>query len=255
MKASNKALMVLVAAAALYLIPTIDPALAVTRSCTADRFYVTGTLRQQGGGPTFQVRAYYNLSVSKSESGVAPELTRRRACRDAAAEGLRNFRATVSVSTMQEDLCSRSVIAPSGRNIPLPRGTGVIVNLGATWVETSREPDIHDMGGLPAGDFYCAGPAASSVPPELQNQAHNRRFDNPMLGNYRLDWCEQLGANCGKPAADHFCHNIGYSYASQYEIAADIGASTPTSPIGTPGVICTEPYCDGFSAIWCQYLP
>lgn len=96
----------------------------------------------------------------------------------------------------------------------------------------------------------------SAIRPEWQNRAHTRRFDNPMFGTYRLDWCETWASNCGKPAADAYCRSLGYNQAIQFEIALDIGATIPTAPIGdTSGRICSDASCDGFGAIWCQYVP
>jgi hypothetical protein len=76
-------------------------------------------------------------------------------------------------------------------------------------------------------------------------------FNAPMQGPNRLDWCFNWGVGCGKQAADAWCVSKGYSAATNFQIANDIGAATPTRLIGT-GAVCDQGFCDGFAFITCQ---
>lgn len=64
----------------------------------------------------------------------------------------------------------------------------------------------------------------------------------------RLDFCQQYGGACGKPAADAFCRSKGHDGSASSEIDPDIGR---TMIIGS-GAICTDPTCDGFKKIQCN---
>ncbi len=77
-----------------------------------------------------------------------------------------------------------------------------------------------------------------------------RRFLNPSIGGYRLDWCRRWGQECGKPAADAFCRSRGFKEAVAFQEAFDIGARTPTKIISS-GKICSDSFCDGFEFIEC----
>lgn len=77
------------------------------------------------------------------------------------------------------------------------------------------------------------------------------KFINPSIGGYRLDWCREWATDCGQPAANTFCQAKGFSQATAFTPAHDIGAATPTRVIGS-GQICGEAFCDGFSSITCR---
>jgi hypothetical protein len=62
-----------------------------------------------------------------------------------------------------------------------------------------------------------------------------------------LDWCRDWGVNCGKPAADAFCHSRGFAAAKKFEIAQNIGRTATF----TEHKICNNPDCDGFEMIEC----
>ncbi|HET7714693.1 MAG TPA: hypothetical protein VFK86_03620 [Bauldia sp.] len=81
--------------------------------------------------------------------------------------------------------------------------------------------------------------------------AETANFGNPMQGPNRLDWCVNWGQGCGAAAANAWCAANGYSNAVSFEIANDIGASTPTRLIGT-GAVCDQAMCDGFKYITCS---
>jgi hypothetical protein len=75
-------------------------------------------------------------------------------------------------------------------------------------------------------------------------------FIRPTVGNNRLDFCQQWGRGCGKPAADAFCVSQGYESARDWDIDSDIGVQTPTKIFST-GQICDQSFCDGFKFILC----
>ncbi|MBW1744301.1 MAG: PAN domain-containing protein [Deltaproteobacteria bacterium] len=76
-------------------------------------------------------------------------------------------------------------------------------------------------------------------------------FRKPMVKRYRLDWCRQWAADCGKGAADAFCRAKGFRNAKAFEQDPDIGGHSPTYVIGT-GQICDEGFCDGFKFVECE---
>ena len=73
----------------------------------------------------------------------------------------------------------------------------------------------------------------------------------PKINGNRLDLCVDWGTGCGAPAAKKFCQAEGWATASDFTVANDIGASTPTRLIGT-GAVCDQGFCDGFEAITCK---
>ena len=77
------------------------------------------------------------------------------------------------------------------------------------------------------------------------------KFIAPTIQGYRLDWCREWASDCGRPAANAFCAMKGFSQATAFTPAQDIGAATPTKVIGT-GQICNQAFCDGFQSITCR---
>ncbi|MDP3937075.1 MAG: PAN domain-containing protein [Deltaproteobacteria bacterium] len=75
-------------------------------------------------------------------------------------------------------------------------------------------------------------------------------YNQPTFNNYRVDWCLNWGANCGGPAATEFCHRMGYSQATAWTQAQNIGSFSPTLLLGD-GAVCNQPGCDGFDSITC----
>jgi hypothetical protein len=72
-----------------------------------------------------------------------------------------------------------------------------------------------------------------------------------MFNGYRLDYCAVWGGDCGEPAATLFCQQNGWSYASDFVMANDIGGSQWTRVI-TTGAVCDQGYCDGFQSVTCR---
>jgi hypothetical protein len=77
-------------------------------------------------------------------------------------------------------------------------------------------------------------------------------FNNPMHGPNRLDWCLNWGVGCGADAANAWCAAKGFASATDFAIANDIGASSPTRLIAT-GAVCDQGFCDGFQYITCTH--
>lgn len=95
----------------------------------------------------------------------------------------------------------------------------------------------------------------SSAKPEMQPQTapseRTKRYANPMIGEFRLDWCLKNQKNCGKPAADAFCRFWHMEKAVSFKKAEDVGKREPTREI-LDGALCEKPSCDGFSEIICR---
>jgi hypothetical protein len=74
------------------------------------------------------------------------------------------------------------------------------------------------------------------------------KYDNPMVGKRRLDWCLDWSANCGKPAADYYCKKQGHTTAIGFKIDENIWKTR----LLKTGQKCTDPNCDGFKYIECE---
>ncbi len=78
---------------------------------------------------------------------------------------------------------------------------------------------------------------------------YQRVFANPANGDRRLDVCLQWATNCGKPVADAFCKQEGFSDALYFVVDPETGYA-PTRLIGT-NQVCTSG-CRGFQEIICR---
>jgi hypothetical protein len=112
-------------------------------------------------------------------------------------------------------------------------------------------------------DLVCVTPYIRALTASENRQAENQRaggvyerlrdehpYKEPRWFGYRLDWCRDLGANCGKAAADNFCKRNIYTGARDFEQDPNIGASQPTMVSGT-NQVCNQDYCNGFKYIIC----
>jgi hypothetical protein len=90
----------------------------------------------------------------------------------------------------------------------------------------------------------CGGGGGPPPPPAVI------KFWEPKIGGLRLDWCKVWADQCGPPAANAYCQTKGYSHATSFAKASDIGAFAPTRVIGT-GQVCSDAFCDGFAWINC----
>ena len=72
-------------------------------------------------------------------------------------------------------------------------------------------------------------------------------YHNPMIGNYRLDFCYKDGQYCGRAAANLYCRKQGFRYATQFDIERHVGR-TVNIATGYVGHSCR----DGFHAIRCR---
>lgn len=75
-------------------------------------------------------------------------------------------------------------------------------------------------------------------------------FNKPKIQGNRLDWCFNWATGCGSQAANAFCTSKGYTAATGFAMAPDIGANQPTRLIGS-GAVCDQQFCDGFKFISC----
>jgi hypothetical protein len=80
--------------------------------------------------------------------------------------------------------------------------------------------------------------------------AETTRFDEPMQGRFRLDYCRFERVDCGVAAAFAFCQQEGYSQIVHFNGERDV---RNTQRIGD-GVTCRANQgatCDGFEFITC----
>ncbi len=81
----------------------------------------------------------------------------------------------------------------------------------------------------------------------VPSMAAEARYKNPAVNGYALDYCRTWGASCGKPAADAFCRNKGYSKALRFHVRRN---TPPTRVIGS-GQICRHAGCDRIDWVTC----
>ena len=97
--------------------------------------------------------------------------------------------------------------------------------------------------------------AAPAMPPAPARTDPSRPppsqvFALPLWDGKRVDLCLVWGGQCGEPAATEFCKRSGYSKATAWHQADNIGAQTPTVVLSS-GQVCSDASCDGFAAITC----
>jgi len=76
-------------------------------------------------------------------------------------------------------------------------------------------------------------------------------YPDPVVNGHRLDWCLHVAAECGGPPADAFCRQKGFTRASSFREAENIGAQSPTLVLAD-NKLCTTATCDGFASINCE---
>jgi hypothetical protein len=81
---------------------------------------------------------------------------------------------------------------------------------------------------------------------EDNRQENSSIFNDPRMNGMFVDNCLNWGANCQKPAADHFCRQKGFSGAASFALAN----RRPTLVMGD-NKVCDADFCIGFSQIVC----
>jgi hypothetical protein len=94
----------------------------------------------------------------------------------------------------------------------------------------------------------CLGLAASAADAAF---AETRNFNAPSIRGVRVDLCMHWGSDCGKPAADLFCREMGFSEAQNFIPANDIGGRVGRTLVFGDGRFCEGAACDGFGSITC----
>ncbi len=105
-------------------------------------------------------------------------------------------------------------------------------------------PRICLFAGLFAAILLASAPAKSQ---DNRSQGYYSPDISINWSRQRLDWCRELGVNCGKPAADAFCHLRGYGRATKFEKAEHV---RPTFTL-SDHERCDNPDCAGFKMIQC----
>ncbi|KTD65493.1 hypothetical protein [Legionella spiritensis] len=91
----------------------------------------------------------------------------------------------------------------------------------------------------------CVGNVSRNPPQSYHYQL--RRFVYPRFNHYRVDWCYDGEAGCGRKAAHSFCRRMGYLKARHYSIEREIYA---TKAIGNQK-LCFGKECNAFREIDC----
>lgn len=159
--------------------------------------------------------------------------------------------ASPKVGSQPLDLCLNW-----GADCGKPAADAWCVSIGFT--ESTGHVVANDIGastptrlissGAVCDQAFCDGFASISC---FKPDTVEKVFTKPKLNGKRLDLCVNWGQGCGEPAATLFCQSAGWSFASDFVVANDIGSNSPTRLIGT-GAICDQSFCDGFSTITCK---
>jgi hypothetical protein len=81
-----------------------------------------------------------------------------------------------------------------------------------------------------------------------EEQVQIKRYNKPLVGKRRLDWCRDWGQNCGQPAADYYCQSEGHTKAAAYEKADNLWKTR----LLKSGQKCDGENCAGFAYIDCK---
>jgi hypothetical protein len=74
-------------------------------------------------------------------------------------------------------------------------------------------------------------------------------YNQPMISDAVVDWCQTWGSNCGQGGADYFCQSRGHNRALSFQTAA----YNRTYVLGSRQ-ICEGPNCGGFSQVVCERI-
>lgn len=117
---------------------------------------------------------------------------------------------------------------------------------------TTRKP-TEEVIAQPAN---ADAPARTRLPRDrvveqpAREERESRTYEKPRYMDDRLDWCLSFGFNCGKPAADAFCHRRRFEEATAFE-AEVVGRSAQTRLMGNDQV-CNGDFCTSFAYITCS---
>ena len=92
----------------------------------------------------------------------------------------------------------------------------------------------------------CNSPICDTIV-DLTCAKDARTFARPAIDGVRLDWCYHWGQECGKPAADAFCRQHGYSHATGFQKLSDV----PPSYVLGDRKTCNSPTCDTIVDLTC----
>ncbi len=135
------------------------------------------------------------------------------------------------------------------------------------------------IGSAPAGSIDLTGTSVGGEGTDLQrlyalvrvadgdSRVHEGRFDavptlpaagatadiaTPTYAGMRLDWCFKWAEQCGQPAADVFCRLNGYSRATSFTKAENVGQNGIVTYVIGSARQCQDPACDAFQNVRCS---
>jgi hypothetical protein len=139
--------------------------------------------------------------------------------------------------------------------------TQIAATLQSQWLAVLQQPesaivrkslaDTHAKLGLAQSQVSKYQVAIANLNRRLGTpSSFDRVFQYPMDGEYRLSLC--LPNNwCGTDTAIAWCQSKGYTTATNWKPAYDIGDQTPVRSMGGKDV-CDRGPCDGFASITCR---
>lgn len=94
-----------------------------------------------------------------------------------------------------------------------------------------------------------SSPSSSSPTPDAKKTSMT--FQEPMLGNLRLDACFEWARNCGEPAATAWCKTKGMTRATEYP-QENVGERGIGTRLISTNQECKEKFCTSFVYIVCE---
>lgn len=213
-------------------IGSISQAHAVVRSCDSSNHRVVGTIELSDGSQQREVSAPFSGVESVRADGSAdldPPLARRRACR-AASDRATSIIAARGNAALASTLCRANV---PGKVILRVRPDYVAAD---AW-HGSENNNHHRT--VSKGWVDC--------------QRETKKFSDPIkygANGTLLDWCSPWAQNCGRPTADKFCKDKGYSTVLNHGDMRRIRSGEMTRLFGN-GQVCDDSGCGTFTSITC----
>jgi hypothetical protein len=210
---------------------SISQAHAVVRSCDSSNHRVVGTIELSDGSQQREVSVSFNGVDAVKADGEhwRPPIARRRAC-TSASDRATSIMASQGNAELAKALCRAN--APGK----------VILRVRPDYVAADAwHGDENNNYHRTVSQKWVAC------------QREIKKFDDPVkygANGTLLDWCSPWAQNCGRPTADKFCKDNGYSTVLNHGAMRHIRSGEMTRLFGN-GQVCDDSGCGTFTSITC----
>jgi hypothetical protein len=210
---------------------SITQAHAVVRSCDSSNHRVVGTIELSDGNQQREVSANFSGVAAVKADGEhwSPPIARRRAC-TSASDRATSIIANKGNAVLGQALCRANI---PGKVIMRVRPDYVAAD---AW-HGSENNNYHRT--VAQGWVDC-NPVKKVFSDPIQYGANGTL----------LDWCSPWAKNCGRPTADRFCKDKGYTTVFTHGAMRHIRQGEKTRLFGN-GQVCDDTGCGTFTSITC----